>query len=92
MKQWFKNNRNGENPCMRERAGERESGSSTNTCMPFTKFMSMNQTMADQRISSNHADAYPNVGTTHTSHHFANQLTFLPKAPSRDPFKGKLYI
>lgn len=42
----------------------------------------MKQTKADQPISSNHANVYPNVGITHISNHFANQLTFLPNAPS----------
>ena len=67
-------------------------------CLPFTKFsikkiiQSTKQAEADQTVSPNHADAYPNVGITHTSNHFANQLTFLPEAPIWDPFKEELYI
>lgn len=84
---------------MRERAPERERVGLFNKhiCLPFKKFIVKNiqstkQTKADQMISSNHTNAYHNVGVTYTSNHFANQLTFLPEAPSWNPFKEKIYI
>lgn len=96
MKQWFKNNRNGRIPRVREtaweRAREQERLLCKHFCMPFEKFMSMKQTKADQTTPSNHANAYSKVSTTHTSNHFSNQLTFLPKAPSWDHLWRKIYI
>lgn len=73
---------------------EKELRQSTNTSVSFEKFtvkniQSMKQTKADQKIPSNHADAYPTVDITHTSNHFAYQFIFLPNAPSLDPFKKK---
>lgn len=77
MKQWFKNNRSG---WEKELEKERERVYKY-VCVPFKKCIVKN-IQSKRQIKRVHpialVDAYPNVGITHTSNHFANQLIFLP--------------